>query len=188
MRLAAKNNHLDCERLQKPKLLNPRIEYSTQGRDLLQFQVDQKVKWQECNFQEVVDLVTVESIVAAVDAQYVEEIKEEYLKYKNQTIMTTVTQIRTIYDITTKEKLYIKAHFLTPWSYTPYAHVATFERQLDRRQVDCKYHGFTITNNDKVDHFVAQMYACGLFEAKFLDDWEDTANKSLGDTHPHFTW
>ena len=32
------------------------------------------------------------------------------------------------------------------------------------------------------------MYAYGLFEAKFLDYWEDTANKSLGDTHTHFTW
>ena len=99
-----------------------------------------------------------------------------------------VTQIRTWYVITTKDNLSIKAHFLDPWSFNPYAHVTTFACQLDRRQVECKYRGVTITNNDKVDHFVAQMYACGLFEAKFLDDWEDTANKSLGGTHPHFTW
>ena len=31
------------------------------------------------------------------------------------------------------------------------------------------------------------MYACGLFEAKFLDDWEETADKSWGKTRPHFT-
>ena len=30
------------------------------------------------------------------------------------------------------------------------------------------------------------MYACDLFEAKFLDDWEESANKSWGATHPQF--
>ena len=32
---AARNNNLDCERLKKPELVNPRIEDSTQGRALL---------------------------------------------------------------------------------------------------------------------------------------------------------
>ena len=80
-----------------------------------------------------------------------------------------------------------KSHFLAPWSDTPEAHVTTFARQLDRRQVECKDHGVTITNNDKIDHFVAQMYAFGLLEAKFLDNWEGTADKLWGETHPHFT-
>ena len=34
---------------------------------------------------------------------------------------------------------------------------------------------------------MAQMYACGLSKAKLLEDWEETANKSWGGTHPHFT-
>ena len=82
------------------------------------------------------------------------------------------------YVITTKEKLAIKSHFLTPWNDTPAAHVTTFARQLEKPQVNCKYHGVTITAYDKVDQFVAQMYVCGLFEARLLDDWEETADKS----------
>ena len=66
-------------------------------------------------------------------------------------------------------------------------HVAIFVRQLDRRQVECEDHGVTVTNDNKVDHFVAQMYAGGLLENKFLSDWEETADKSWGATHPHFT-
>ena len=31
------------------------------------------------------------------------------------------------------------------------------------------------------------MYACVLLEAKFLDDWGETADKSWGGTHTHFT-
>ena len=45
----------------------------------------------------------------------------------------------------------------------------------------------TITYDDKADYFSAQMYACGLFGTKFLFDLEKTANKSWGETHPHFT-
>ena len=98
-----------------------------------------------------------------------------------------VTQICTWYVITTKEKLDIKSHFLVPCSDTPEAHVTAFARQMDRRQVECEDHGVTVTNNDKVSHFVAQMYAYGLFEAKLLDEWEETSDKSWEATHPHFT-
>ena len=132
-------------------------------------------------------MVVAEAIVAAVDAQYVEELKEECVGYNNQTIKTLVTQLSTWYVITTKEILDIKAHFLAPWSNNPEAHFTTFTRQLDRQQVECEYHGVTITNDDKVDHFLVQMFACGLFQAKFLDYWEETSDKSWGATHPHFT-
>ena len=81
-----------------------------------------------------------------------------------------------------------KVHFLAPWSNTTEPHVKTFARQLERRQVECKDHGVTVTYNDKVYHFMAQMYACGLFKDKLLDDWEETADKSWGATHTHFTW
>ena len=56
----------------------------------------------------------VEAIVAAADAQYVEELKEDYVRYKNQTIDTFVAKLSTWYVITTKEKLAIKSHFLAP--------------------------------------------------------------------------
>ena len=187
MRPASGNNNLDCKRLKKPDIINPRIEDSTWGQELLQFQADQKVEWQEYTFQEVVNLVAFESTVAAVDAKYVEELKEDYVGYKNQTIKKLFTHIGTWYVITTKEKLDIKAQFLAPWSDNPEAHVITFARQLDRRQVECEDHGVTITNDDKVDHFVAQMYVCGLFKNKFLDDWEETADNLWRATHPLFT-
>ena len=88
-----------------------------------------------------------------------------------------INQLQTWYIITTKEKLAIKTHCLAPWSDTTDVHFKTFVCQLDRPQVEYEYHGFTITEDDKVDYFVSQMYACDLFEAKFLDDWEDSSNK-----------
>ena len=72
---------------------------------------------------------------------------------------------------TTKEKLAIQYHLLTPWNETPEAHGTTFFCQLYSRHVKCKYRGVNITNDNKVNNFAAQMYACGLFKAKLLDDW-----------------
>ena len=38
-----------------------------------------------------------------------------------------------------------------------------------------------------MDQFVYQMYACGLFEAKLLDDWEESTENLWGATPPQFT-
>ena len=84
IRPADGNNNLECERLKKPDLINPQIEDSTQGRELLQFQMDQKVECQYYTFQEVFDSVAVKYIVADVDAQYVKYIKEEYMGLKTR--------------------------------------------------------------------------------------------------------
>ena len=170
MRPVTRNSSLDCERLKKTDLINPIIEDRTQGQELLQLQAYQRVEWQEYTFQEVVKSAADEAIVTDVNAQYVEELKEDYVRYKNKTIKKIVTHLRTWYVITTKDKLANKAHFLAPRSNTPEAHVTTFARQLDMRQVKCKYHGVTITNDDKVNHLVAKMYVCGLFEAKLLEN------------------
>ena len=54
IRQATGNNNLDYERLNKPELINPRIEDITQGQELLQLQEDQKIKCKEYTFQEAV--------------------------------------------------------------------------------------------------------------------------------------
>ena len=68
---------LEYGRIKWPKTLNPKIEDNTKGHELLQLQKDHKINWKEYTFQDVVDDVAVEAIVAAVDAQYMEDIKED---------------------------------------------------------------------------------------------------------------
>ena len=163
------------------------IEDNTKGRKLLHFKEDNKVNRQEYTFQEVVDYVAVKAIVTAIDAQYVEELDEDYVGYKNNTIKTMIAQLKKWYIITTKEKVVIKAHFLDPWSDTLNSHITTFARQLEMRQVECKYNEVTVIEADKVDHFVYQMYAFNLFDAKLLDDWNESNGKSWGAIQTHFT-
>ena len=115
--------------------------------------------------------MAVKSIIVAVDAQYVKNLEKNYIGYKKKNIRKMVEQLQTWSVIITKEKLAIKAHFLETWSNTPNTHIKTFACQMERRQVECEDHGFTVTKAYKVDHFVAQIYACDLFEAKILDNW-----------------
>ena len=134
----------------------------------------------------VINAVAVEAIVAAVDDQYLDQLSEEYVGYRNATIKTMIAHLRSWFVITNAEKIAIKAAFLAPWADTPNAHVTTFARQLDRRQIECHDHGVSITNAEKVVHFIEQMYTCGLFEARFLDDWEESLDKSWAFTLPLF--
>ena len=50
----------------------------------------------------MVDSVVVKSIVAAIDTQYVKELKEDYVWYKNQMIKTMITHLSMWYFTTNK--------------------------------------------------------------------------------------
>ena len=97
-----------------------------------------------------------------------------------------ITHLQTWFVIMNKEKLDMKALFYAPWSETPNTHITTFARQLYQRKVECAKNLVTITDSDKVDHFVAQMYLCDIFESKFLDDWEESLDKTWAATKPLF--
>ena len=78
----------------------------------------------------VVDAVAVEAIAAAVDEQYIDKLREEYVGYKNATIKTMIKQLRSWFVITNSGKTAIKTAFLAPWADTPNAHVTAMMRPL----------------------------------------------------------
>ena len=137
MRLVTGDAALDCARLPLPARINAQITDATVGRALLQLQEEHKVEWQEYTFQTVLDAIGIEAIAAAVDDQYVEELSEDYIGYKNQTIPTMIAHLQTWFVITNKEKLNMRALFYAPWSETPNTHITNFSRQIYRRQVEC---------------------------------------------------
>ena len=59
-------------------------------------------------------------------------------------------------------------------------------RQLDRRQDECAELNVTISDGDKILHFIGEMFASELFDRKFLDDWEDEESKTWSETIAHF--
>ena len=75
MCLFTTDGSLNCAWLKKPALIHPNTANDTKGRDLVQFQEDHKLRWMEYHFQMVIDAVAVEAIVAAVDKQYIKDLK-----------------------------------------------------------------------------------------------------------------
>ena len=73
--------------------------------------------------------------------------------------------------ITNKERTDAKDHFHAPWSNSPNHHITTYDRQLDKRQQDCIKLKTAVANTNKVNYFVKDMYDCGLFESKLLEEW-----------------
>ena len=49
--------------------------------------------WQDYTLQTVLGAIGVKAIVATVDDQYVKELSEDYIGYKNQTIATMITHL-----------------------------------------------------------------------------------------------
>ena len=90
MCLAAGIQDLECRRIKRSELLNTKIVDNTKGHRLLQIQEDHKIHWQEYTFQEAINSISVKAIVAVIDAQYVEQLEEDHVGYKNQNIRTMV--------------------------------------------------------------------------------------------------
>ena len=57
-------------------------------------------------------------------------------------------------------------------------HIIAYACQLDRIQQDCAKLRTTISDTYKVKYLVKNLYGCGLFKAKFLEEWE-AATKQL---------
>ena len=143
--------------------------------------------WREYRLQQAVNAIGVATVVAAVDSQYTDQLKRPYLGHRGLTLFRVLEHLRTWYKISHREKVAVKARFEAPWSETPTAHVTTFGAQLDERQIECSDLGVTVSTEDKMLHFVQQMYESERFSRKFMDDWEDSPAATWTDTVAHFT-
>ena len=86
-------------------------------------------------------------------------------------MQSLLDHVQTWFIITKKEKIEAKYHFHAPWSNSPDQQITTYNRQLNKRQQDCIKLKTAVANTNKVNYFVKDMYDCGLFEAKLLEEW-----------------
>ena len=75
------------------------------------------------------------------------------------------------------KKFKMEAYFAAPWTDTPNAHASTYAVHLDERQLECVNFNVLISDAKKIILFVSQMDKSGIFEPKFINDYDDTINK-----------
>ena len=138
--------------------------------------------------QEAVDSIIVDRIVTEIiDAPYVEELEEDYVGYANQTIKTVLAHLKTTWcTVTTLEKKQAAEQFQIKWNGT--THITKYARQLDKHQKLCRDIGVPAHDNQKIQIYVEQMYACEMFDDKEMTEWEDkvTADKTWAIAKAYF--
>ena len=141
---------------------------------------------------EAVQDLTVQHIVTTlVDKMYVEELEEEYVKYRNKTIKEIITHLRDEWWVTTTttlEKKQAIAEFNTVvWNHGK-DDVSRFTRDLDKAQKLCLKVGIKKSDAEKVQAFTESMILSELFEEKELTDYEDKveADKDWDNTKKYF--
>ena len=71
----------------------------------------------------------------------------------------------------------METYFAALWTENPDTHALTYAAQLDKRQLECVDFNVLISDATKTILFVVQMDKSGLFEPKFIDDYDDTPKK-----------
>ena len=140
-------------------------------------QEKQKEKWSDYLYQRILNKIGGEIIISVLPDQYVKPIYKQYIGYNGVTILDFFTQLQTWYVISNRDKLKMMEYFHTPWTETPDAHTSTYAAQLDKRQLECVDFDVVILDAAKTMHFVGQMEKSGLFEPKFIDDYDDEIDK-----------
>ena len=94
-----------------PNAVHPDIDARTSKFELLTLQEDQKLIITEYQQQVAVNNTLKECLIKAVDEQYIEELKKDYIGYANETTKTILAHIKTTWcKVTTHEKRKAKAH------------------------------------------------------------------------------
>ena len=102
--------------------------------------------------------------------------------YSGITILQFFAQLQKWFVISNGDKLKIREYFHAPWTDTPDAHASMYAAQLDERQLKCVNFEVVILDAAKTIFFVSQMDKSGLFESKFIGNYDDEANKLLTTT------
>ena len=98
--------------------------------------------------------------------------------YNGVAILQFFAQLQKWLVISNRDTLKIREYFHAPWTDTPNVYASTYAAQLDDRQLECVDFEVVISDAAKTIFFVGQMEKSGLFDSKFIDDYDDEADKS----------
>ena len=157
----------------KPARIDPRIDGQTSNYLRLLYTREQDEKLLDYHTQEEVDDALKNLIIEAVDPQYIEEKKRDYVGYANETAKSMLAHIKSTWcKITTREKGVAQRALREPWNLVE--DITAYERALSRNQITCLELGVPINDSDKVQIYMENMYMSDMFEEREMTEWEET--------------
>jgi hypothetical protein len=108
----------------------------------------------------------------ALDKNWYSQLKYIHTPYRNVTPIQILKHLNSRWcplDIHAKKKL--KQDYYTKWD--DEIHLTAFGKRLDDKQTRIECFGITISNKDKLQFYLEQMYISNSFDKKEMTEWED---------------
>ena len=116
-----------------------------------------------------------ENIRDALDERYYEQLRKKIIGYKNVKITDYFNHLDEKWcKIDTNTIKQMKKEYYEPWD--PQEHITEFTKRLDDDQTDLAANSITISNDDKLQFFIEQMYESKNFERDQYVQWEKKAD------------
>ena len=170
-----------------PGAFNPAITAAT-----TEFQVRKKMAEWEAKREAWYTLCGVEEGLCknfrdAVDEQYYRQLKKPIIGYRGIKIKTYLDHLETKWcKLDTNAITEMKASYYEKWN--PTNHITDFVKRLDKDQAQLATSNITISNEDKLQFYIEQMYASRTFQRDAMMKWEEKAmaNKTWDNAKAYF--
>ena len=165
-RIATKNNSANVNQLQKPDDVNPKFK-TEKKEDLTRYRIMQlKHKTKEALAayitQEEVSKEISRRMVASIEPEFIEELKNEYTGYTNETPKSFLAHLAKEYCAATiDDKLKAVREFETPWDQV--VTISTWITRLEQLRRKCTEAGVDIDEARMVLTITANAMKCPLF-------------------------
>lgn len=110
----------------------------------------------------------------ALDEKWYSQLKHIHTAYRNVTPLQILEHLNSRWcplDVHAKKKL--KQDYYTEWDGE--IHLTAFGKRLDDEQMRIERFGITISDEDKLQFYLEQMYASNTFDKKEMTEWENKA-------------
>ena len=110
----------------------------------------------------------------ALDEKYYIQLKKAVIGYKRVTIKQYINHLDVKWcKLDTKVIKQMKDHYYRGWQQEHEESIHEFIKRLDEDQEALLVDGIKISDDDKMQHYMEQMYDCGIFDIKDFRTWEE---------------
>ena len=113
-----------------------------------------------------------QNIREALDEEYHQQVGHSLLKYRKVEPKQYLNHLAKKWcRLSTKIIRELKEGYFMPWCQTK--HIIEFTKNLNKGQEELLKDGITISDESKIQHYMKQMYACGLFNMEQMIYYKD---------------
>ena len=123
-----------------------------------------------------------ENVRDALDEKYYLHLKKPIIAYKNVELREYITHLDSKWcKLDTRVVKKMKEHYYRGWEVHIDEHIEEFVKRLNEEQKSLVRDQVKVTDDDKLQHFMEEMYDCNIFDRRDYKEWEDKAD-------PDKTW